>query len=113
MALRKAFPKDRQYEFWNILMYFLVHEDKSLPEKDRNLFGSLAYRLISKAAESIPSDPVSIIQQAFVAELTVIGTAAQSWKGDIDARGALPSCSHLSWYWSRVRSSRSATRISQ
>ena len=60
MALRKAFPKDRHYEFWNILMYYLVYRDASVPEKDRNLLGTLAYRLISKAAESIPADPVSM-----------------------------------------------------
>lgn len=58
MALRKAFPKDRQYDFWNILMYFLVSKDTSVPEKDRNLFGSLAYRLMSKAAEAVPMNPV-------------------------------------------------------
>ena len=58
MALRKAFAKDRQYEFWNILMYFLVHKDTTVPEKDRSLLGTLAYRLISKAAEAIPTDPV-------------------------------------------------------
>ena len=63
MALRKAFPKDRQYEFWNILMYFLVHKDVSVPKKQRELFGTLAYRLITKAAESIPTDPVSISWQ--------------------------------------------------
>lgn len=60
MALRKAFPKDRQYEYWNILMYFLVHRDASVPEKDRHLMGTLAYRLISKAAESVLTDPVSM-----------------------------------------------------
>lgn len=58
MALRKAFPKERQYEFWNILMYFLIHEDKSLLEKDRALFGTLAYRLITKAVEAIPNEKV-------------------------------------------------------
>ncbi len=60
MALRKAFPQDRQYDYWNILMYFLVYKDASVPETDRNLSGTLAYRLIRKAAESIATDTVSL-----------------------------------------------------
>ncbi|KAJ4505984.1 hypothetical protein HRR83_008499 [Exophiala dermatitidis] len=56
MGLRKSFPRDRNYEFWNILMCFLIHMQRDLPEKDRMLFGTLAYRMISKAAETIPTD---------------------------------------------------------
>jgi N-terminal acetyltransferase B complex non-catalytic subunit len=59
MALRKAFPQDRQYDYWNILMYFLVSRDNSLPEKERTLFGNLAQRLVSKAAEGITTSAVS------------------------------------------------------
>jgi len=58
MALRKAFLKERQYDYWNILMCYLVHKDSALPEKDRSLFGTLAYRMISKAAESVVTDKV-------------------------------------------------------
>ncbi|KAL2421185.1 hypothetical protein ABEF95_005400 [Exophiala dermatitidis] len=56
MGLRKSFPRDRNYEFWNILMCFLIHMQHDLPEKDRMLFGTLAYRMISKAAEMAPTD---------------------------------------------------------
>ncbi|EXJ96403.1 hypothetical protein A1O1_01529 [Capronia coronata CBS 617.96] len=56
MGLRKSFPKKPHYEFWNIMMCQLIHMQDDLPEKDRTLFGTLAYRMISKAAESIPSD---------------------------------------------------------
>ncbi|KAK5951571.1 hypothetical protein OHC33_007249 [Knufia fluminis] len=56
MALKKAFPKERQYDFWNILMCYLIHEDKNVPEKDRKLFGTLANRMISKAAQSGPPE---------------------------------------------------------
>ena len=59
MALRKGFPKDRNYDFWNVLMCYLIHKDPSLSEKDRTLFGTLAYRLISKAAEAVPADKVN------------------------------------------------------
>lgn len=58
MGLRNAFPKERNYEFWNILMCYLIHMQDELPEKDRMLFGTLAYRMISKAAEIIPRDQV-------------------------------------------------------
>ncbi|KIX00353.1 uncharacterized protein Z518_10492 [Rhinocladiella mackenziei CBS 650.93] len=54
MGLRKSFPKERNYEFWNILMCLLIHMQHDLPEKDRMLFGTLAYRMISKATETIP-----------------------------------------------------------
>jgi N-terminal acetyltransferase B complex non-catalytic subunit len=59
MALRKAFPSDRNYDFWNILLCFLVHQDDRATEKERTLFGTLAYRLMSKAAETAPADQVS------------------------------------------------------
>src|ERR1700753_148878 len=58
MGLRKSFPKERQYEFWNIAMCYLIHMDQTLLEKDRTLFGTLAYRMVSKAAEIIPLDQV-------------------------------------------------------
>ena len=59
MALKKAFPKERQYDFWNVLMCYLLHEDTDVPEKDRKLFGTLANRIISKAAQSGPPEKVS------------------------------------------------------
>lgn len=58
MALRKAFPAERKYEFWNILMCFLVHDGLSISEKERATFGMLAYRMISRAAEAVPLDAV-------------------------------------------------------
>jgi len=59
MALKKAFPKERMYDFWNILMCYLIHEDAKASEKDRQLFGTLANRMISKAAQSGPPEKVS------------------------------------------------------
>ncbi|KAK4940477.1 hypothetical protein LTR10_019461 [Elasticomyces elasticus] len=61
MGLRKSFPKDRNYEFWNIMMCYLIHMQEGLPEKDRTLFGTLAYRMISKAAETIPADQEELL----------------------------------------------------
>ena len=58
MSLRKGFSKDRNYDFWNVLMCYLIHNDPSRTEKERALFGTLAYRLISKAAEAVPVDKV-------------------------------------------------------
>ena len=60
MALRKGFPKDRNYDFWNTLMCYLISKDMSASEKDRTLYGTLAYRMICKAAEAVPADNVSM-----------------------------------------------------
>lgn len=59
MALRRSSPKDRDHDFWIIFMYYMIHQDPFIPEKERNLFGTLAYRMLSKAAEAVPRDPVS------------------------------------------------------
>lgn len=40
-------------------MCYLIHEDQTLAEEDRKLFGTLANRMILKAAQSVPSDRVS------------------------------------------------------
>jgi len=61
MALRKGSPKERNYDFWNMLMCYLIYKDLSRQEKERTLFGTLAYRLISKAAEAVPTDKVRLL----------------------------------------------------
>lgn len=58
MAMRKAFPKERKYDYWNILLCYLIHEDENCPEKDRKLFGTLANRMIVKAAQPGQGDKV-------------------------------------------------------
>ena len=58
MALRKGFPKERNFDFWNVLLCYLINKDVLRPERERILFGNLAYRLISKAAEAVPTDKV-------------------------------------------------------
>src|SRR5271154_199403 len=58
MALRKGSPKERKYDFWNIVLCFIISLDLSTPEHERSLFGTLAYRFISKAAEAVPTDKV-------------------------------------------------------
>lgn len=58
MVLRKGSPKDRKYEFWTIFMSYLIYQDPSVPEKEKNLFGTLAFRMLSKAAEAVPLDSV-------------------------------------------------------
>ncbi|OCT54475.1 hypothetical protein CLCR_00775 [Cladophialophora carrionii] len=64
MGLRNSFPKERQYEFWNILMCYLIHKQEDIPENERMLFGTLAYRMISKAAEAIPKDEEQSLSSA-------------------------------------------------
>ena len=75
MGMRNSFPNERHYEFWNILMCFLIHKQDDLSDKDRMLFGTLAYRMISKAAEAIPRSEVCHISrsEAFPSH-TVAGT---------------------------------------
>ena len=58
MTLQSNFPKDRRYYFWAIFLSYLVAVDESSSEAERKLFGTLAYRMASKAADSVPSDPV-------------------------------------------------------
>jgi N-terminal acetyltransferase B complex non-catalytic subunit len=58
MTLQNNFPKSRKYHLWAIFLSHLVAADQASSEMDRKLFGTLAYRMVSKAADSVPSDPV-------------------------------------------------------
>lgn len=60
MSLQSNFPKSRKYYFWAIFLCYLITVDSSASDADRKLFGTLAYRMISKAADSVPTDPVSM-----------------------------------------------------
>ncbi|KAJ5176236.1 uncharacterized protein N7482_002113 [Penicillium canariense] len=55
MSLQKNFPKDRKYYFWAIFLSHLIATDDASSEIDRKLFGTLAYRMISKAAADVPA----------------------------------------------------------
>ncbi|KAL1858493.1 hypothetical protein Plec18170_002692 [Paecilomyces lecythidis] len=61
MSLQNNFPKSRKYYFWAIFLCYLITVDPASSEADRKLFGTLAYRMISKAAESVPSDPKELL----------------------------------------------------
>lgn len=39
-------------------MCYLIHEDPSLSERERKMFGTLAYRMLEKAARAVPQDSV-------------------------------------------------------
>lgn len=58
MSLQSNFPKTRKYYFWAIFLCHLTATDSKSTEAEKKLFGTLAYRMASKAAESAPSDPV-------------------------------------------------------
>lgn len=58
MSLQINFPKARKYYFWAAFLSYLVSIDNASSDADRKLFGTLAYRMLSKAADSVPSDPV-------------------------------------------------------
>ncbi|KAL2215610.1 cytoskeleton organization protein [Thermoascus aurantiacus ATCC 26904] len=61
MSLQNNFPKSRKYYFWAIFLCYLVAVDPASSDADRKLFGTLAYRMISKAADSVPSDPKELL----------------------------------------------------
>jgi N-terminal acetyltransferase B complex non-catalytic subunit len=61
MSLQINYPKDRKYYFQAIFMAYLISQDEQSTEAERKLFGTLSYRMISKAASMVPADPVSSI----------------------------------------------------
>ncbi|KAB8199981.1 N-acetyltransferase B complex non catalytic subunit-domain-containing protein [Aspergillus parasiticus] len=61
MTLQNNFPKTRKYYLWAIFLSHLVATDQASSEPDRKLFGTLAYRMVSKAADSVPSDPKELL----------------------------------------------------
>ncbi|OJD18717.1 hypothetical protein AJ78_01254 [Emergomyces pasteurianus Ep9510] len=64
MSLQNNFPKERKYYFWAIFMCYLIAIDPASSETDRKLFSTLAYRMISKAASSVPKDPKELLSPA-------------------------------------------------
>lgn len=59
MSLQKNFPRERKYFFWAIVLSHLIASDERSSETDRKIFGTLAYRMIAKAAADTPVGPVS------------------------------------------------------
>ncbi|KAJ5281589.1 hypothetical protein N7478_006961 [Penicillium angulare] len=63
MSLQKNFPRERKYYFWAIFCSHMLATDDRSSEMDRKLFGTLAYRMASKAAADVPSDPAQLLSQ--------------------------------------------------
>ncbi|CAG8058045.1 unnamed protein product [Penicillium salamii] len=61
MSLQKNFPRERKYYFWAIFLCHIISENPASSEMDRKLFGTLAYRMISKAAADIPADQTQLL----------------------------------------------------
>ncbi|KAI9791920.1 MAG: hypothetical protein M1833_001302 [Piccolia ochrophora] len=61
MNLQKSFLQKREYFFWAILCCHMLHESHDASESEHKLFGTLAYRMISKAASDVPSDPGTLL----------------------------------------------------
>jgi N-terminal acetyltransferase B complex non-catalytic subunit len=72
MALRKILPKDPKHDFWSIIMCSLISHDPSVSDKDRSVFGMLAYRMLSKATEARRPDPVRYLAASSLSP-TLIG----------------------------------------
>lgn len=65
MSLQSNFPKTRKYYFWAIFLSQLTATDPKSSEAEHKLFGTLAYRMASKAADNVPSDPVCFPRSPF------------------------------------------------
>ncbi|KAJ5556414.1 hypothetical protein N7494_000329 [Penicillium frequentans] len=63
MSLQKNFPRERAYYFWAIFCTHMLATDTKSSEMDRKLFGTLAYRMIAKAAADVPTDPDQLLSQ--------------------------------------------------
>lgn len=61
MSLQKNFPKNRAYYFWAIFLSYMVSVDNESSEAEKKLFGTLAYRMISKAGTDVPVESVSLL----------------------------------------------------
>lgn len=61
MSLQKNFPKNRAYYFWAIFLTHMVSVDNESSETEKKLFGTLAYRMISKAGADVPVAPVGLL----------------------------------------------------
>jgi N-terminal acetyltransferase B complex non-catalytic subunit len=61
MSLQKNFPKNRAYYFWAIFLTHMVAVDDESSEAEKKLFGTLSYRMISKAGADVPAEPVRLI----------------------------------------------------
>ncbi|KAL4950244.1 N-acetyltransferase B complex non catalytic subunit-domain-containing protein [Aspergillus filifer] len=61
MSLQNNFPKKRKYYIWAIFLSYLLAVAEGSSDMDRKLFGTLAYRMVSKAAESVPADPKELL----------------------------------------------------
>ncbi|EED15274.1 cytoskeleton organisation protein (Dec1), putative [Talaromyces stipitatus ATCC 10500] len=61
MSLNANFPKQRKYYLWAIFLCHLLAVNSNSSESERKLFGTLAYRMISKAAENVPADPKELL----------------------------------------------------
>ena len=66
MSLQKNFPRERKFYFWAIFLSHLVSSDINSSEADKKLFGTLAYRMISKAAADVPANPVSCLSMIYL-----------------------------------------------
>lgn len=110
MGMRNNFPKERHYEFWNILMCHLISRQESLPEKDRTLFGTLAYRMMTKAAEAIPVGEVCLAPGKETAISDIITGADVLCESRCRSRGDGVTRPSLQFHWSCARNSQALTQ---
>ncbi|KAI9757114.1 MAG: hypothetical protein M4579_003592 [Chaenotheca gracillima] len=61
MNLQRSFSKKRLHYFWAIWCSYMVRRSPIATDNDRALFGNLAYKMISRAAEDVPEGTESLM----------------------------------------------------
>ena len=86
--------------------------DDGLPEKDKMLFGTLAYRMISKAAEIIPADQVRWEKASPLNSTThkFAGSDSVPRESNIDSGRNRIACSNSKHHWPVRRDSENIAR---
>ncbi|KAJ6108395.1 Cytoskeleton organization protein (Dec1) [Penicillium sp. IBT 18751x] len=64
MSLQKNFPRERKYYFWAILLTHLLATDAASSDMERKLFGTLGYRMVSKAAADVLANPADLLSHS-------------------------------------------------
>ena len=85
-------------------MCYLVYLDPTVDKNQRNLLGTLAYRMLAKAAEAVPTNKVCLFATMPSCSLTAVEEAAiESWQVHRHTRRALFTRSRLPENWACFR----------
>ncbi|KAJ5542505.1 hypothetical protein N7535_004927 [Penicillium sp. DV-2018c] len=104
MCLQKNFPRERKYYFWAIFLSHRIASDPSSSEMDRKLFGTLAYRMISKAVADVPSNPDRSKEILQILDSENVGLSSRIVNNDRTFMSIKVSCLKAAGLWEEGRS---------